>query len=488
MSIVLVNPAGRGSWQGESTAKTLQYMFPYSITFLHNYMLKKGIESRVFDLFEDDIGELIEYCANIDRPIVGVTAQSYSRYEAIDIIQEIKRISPKAICIVGGKHFSYCAEETLKFVKEIDIVVRGDGEITLHELIGNLFNNKDISSIRGITYRDDGRVITNQNRPPEKNIEEFSLDFQRVPMDSFKKGIFLRNFDYERIRSLPIHLSRGCTRKCVYCSYGLTPYRVRTIENVINEILYMKSRFNCDYFTMSDPSFCERNEFVEEFCTRLIRENANIKWYCEARVDTPLATLELMARAGCVSLDFAIESGSEKVLKAIRKGIDIPQAFAFAREAKNLGIRTLVFFMVSLPDETEQDAYETLRVAENMANTTKYIVLNVSQILPGTALERIARERGILPKHFSWYDRSFNHSHIDLAPSNLPIYLEHLSIDFIREFCGEFQALKDVSFTSTSDLVRMIRKGMRRIPHQSIHMTLHEMGRFGKIICNKLNS
>jgi anaerobic magnesium-protoporphyrin IX monomethyl ester cyclase len=486
MQTVLVNPSGKGSTYGDPIAKSTQYMFPYSITFLHNYLLKNNIESKTFDLFEEDLDDFLDYCGSLERPIVGVTSQSYSRYEAIDIIADVKRVSPSSICIVGGKHFGFCAEETLERVQDIDVVVRGEGEITLLELHRCLSQNGDLSKVQGITFRKNGFIVSNNDRPPEKDVEQFSLNFEKLPIENFAKGIYLRNFENEKIRSLPIHLSRGCSRKCVFCSFGLTPYRIRTLDNVITDIITLKERFNYDYFTMCDPSFCERKDFVRAFCQRLIDENANIKWYCEARVDTPLDILELMAKAGCISLDFAIESGSEKVLKAIRKGINIDQALTFAHESSRLGMRTLVFFMISLPDEREEDSYQTLRVAEKMAGITKYIVLNVAQILPGTTLEKTARDRNILPKDFSWFDKSFIHDCGDLAYTNLPIYLEHLTIDFIRKFRGEFQALIDVHFTSPQDLLRMIRKGVMRISHQSPTETLREAKRFANIVVNKL--
>ena len=95
------------------------------------------------------------------------------------------------------------------------------------------------------------------------------------------------------------------------------------MDSVLSEIDYLKRQFNCSYFTFSDPSFCERRAFATEFCERLIREQFNIKWSCEARVDTPLELPELMAKAGCTSVDFALASGSDKVLKAIKKRINV---------------------------------------------------------------------------------------------------------------------------------------------------------------------
>lgn len=487
MRVALINPGGKGSWQGDVGAKDIQYMFPYSVIYLQNYLLNCGIESVVFDLFHQSEADALRYCAGSERIILGVTSQSYTRYEAIDFIRKAKEVSADTVAVVGGKHFSFCAEETLRKVPEIDVVVRGEGEVTFYELIKTLSEDGDgdMSKVDGITYRERGAILSNNDRLPAKDIEDFSLNFEKLPTDNFRRGVFLRNFENEKVRSLPIHFARGCTRKCVFCSFGLTAYRVRKVDKIIEEILYLKDRFDCDYFTICDPSFCERRAFVKEFCERLVKEKIDIKWYCEARVDTPLDLLELMVKAGCVSLDFAIESGSERVLKAIKKNINIAQAMDFAKECRNWGIRTLVFFMVSLPDEREQDAMETLKVAEQLSGYTKYITLNVAQVLPGTELEKLARERNILPKNFSWYDQRFDHNHTDLAYANLPLYLEALPVDFIRKFQNDFNALKDASFTTLPDFVRMMKKGLRRIPNQPIGETIEDFRDFSRRLYNK---
>jgi len=487
MNVVLINPAGAGSWQGDSGLIKSQYMFPYSIIYLQNFLLKHGINAIVFDLYHKKMEDVMNHCSRVERPIVGVTSQTYTRYEAIDIIRRIKEINSDAITVVGGKHFSFCAEETLKYVPEIDLVVRGEGEITLKELVLAFDEQRDLSIIQGINYRDGCNICYNEDRPPQRDIQAFALNYERLPTEDFSRGVFLRNYENEGIHSLPIHLGRGCTRKCIFCSFGLTPYRVRKVQHVLDEIAYLKERFSNSYFTFCDPSFCERKNFVRDFCEQLIKENFNIKWYCEARADTPLDLLELMAEAGCVSLDFAVESGSEKVLRIMRKNIDIPQAMEFARHCKNFGIRTLVFFMVSLPDESEEDALKTLRVAEELAGYTRYIDINVASILPGTELERIARKRKIIPNNFSWYDERFNNPYPDLGYDNIPLYLEGLSIDFIRKIINEFKGLQYSQYANSADFVRMIRKGIRRALSQPISKTIGDTKELTRRLSSKLS-
>jgi len=478
MEIVLVNPAGEASYQGDKSTKAEQYMYPYSIIYLQNYLAKNGIEAKLFDLFDTDPDELIAYCKDLDSPIIGVTSQTYSRNEAVNIIRRIKEIKPSSIAVVGGKHFTFCSKETLERIKEIDIVVRGEGEITFYELVKALRKKEDIDSIDGITYRKQDKIIINKNRKQEEDINKFSLDYDKIPELGFSRGVLLRNYEKEQIHSYPVLLGRGCSQSCVFCSFRMMKYRVRNLESVMNEIIYLKEKYNKNYFTFTDPSFCERKTFVKEFCNRLLQENLGIKWYCEARVDTPIELLELMAKAGCISLDFALESGSDKVLKAIRKNINVAQVLDFAKNCKRLGIRTLVFLMISLPEETENDAEQTLEAAKELSKYCTNVTLNTAVICPGTDLEKIAKEKGILPPDFSWYDNRFNHQCADLGPVNIPVYLENLSVEFIRDFIKRFNTIRFSKYASYTDFIRFARRGIRKIPHQSFKTNCKDVSRF----------
>jgi radical SAM superfamily enzyme YgiQ (UPF0313 family) len=176
VEIILVNPEGKGSYQGDIRERKSQYMYPYSLVFLQNFLAKKGLKSHLVDLFEQEERELLDLCRASDRPLVGITSQSYNRYDAVAAARDVKKVSPNAIMVVGGKHFSYCAAECLEDVPEIDIVVRGEGEVTLHDLATTLEQGGDLAQVAGITFRSGGRVVHNPPRRPEMDVEQFALD------------------------------------------------------------------------------------------------------------------------------------------------------------------------------------------------------------------------------------------------------------------------------------------------------------------------
>ena len=483
--IVLVNPSGAGSWQDRKDKD--EYIFPYSLIYLQNYLTKFNVPSRLINCVYESANTVMDMVRRLKSPIVGVTSASYNRFEALKLAEAVKRENPRSIIVLGGKHFSFCAEDTLQNRPEVDYIVRGEGEITFLELIRSIEGSRPLDTISGISYRQNRNIYHNGDRKEEQNIDQFSLDYSTLPDASrLSKGVILRNFETEGIRSLPVTLGRGCSHNCIFCSASKMRYRVRSLESVLSEINLLKTMHHCQYFSFGDPSFTERRRFVKEFCNVLIDENVQIKWYCEARADTPLDLLGLMAQAGCVSINFALESGSRKVLKTLRKEIDPQQCVHFARECNNLNIKSLVFVMVSLPDEEESDAIQTLDVLREIAPFANYIAPSVTQILPGTELETIAKDRGVLPAGFSWSDESVCHSYSDLAPRMNPIYLEHLSIRFIRNWLQEFDQIRFAQYCTYKDLLAIARKGSKRVFKQPFSKTLKDAVRFGKGMKSKI--
>jgi len=478
--IILVNPGGKPELDAlEKNRYSGIYMLPYSLLFLQNYLLINNLASQVFDLYWQKLDELLEITKCSENPIVGITAQPHSVLLALDIIKQIKKSNKNAIIVVGGNFFTNTHRDLLSRFNEVDVVVRGEGEITFYELVNAIHNNKSFDTIDGITYKNNGNIIENKNRQTEKDLEKFSLMYDRLPIPNrFKEGILLRNYEKENYRSFPVFLGRGCPRKCVFCEFNQFKYRVREITHILQEIDYLLINYSAKYLTFADTSFCENKKFVKEFCEVLIEKYPSIKWSCEARVDTPLDVLELMAKAGCISVAFGLESGSEKVLKAINKNIDLTKTSEFVKICYSLGIRSHMFLMVSLPDETEVDAMQTLKECGELSKYVTSISLGITHILPGTELERIAFKKGILAKDFSYYDERFYHSYTQFSDAHIPLYFEHLNIDFIEKFFTKIMDLRAQRFDNLNDLMRKAKTGILSLHRRSLQKNLIYIRRF----------
>jgi anaerobic magnesium-protoporphyrin IX monomethyl ester cyclase len=486
--IILVNPGGDPEINAlEKNRDFSTYMCPYSLLFLQNYLLTYNIKSVIIDLYWQNPAELFEIIKNTNNPIVGVTAQSHSVLSALNIIRQIKECNKNSLIVVGGNFFTNTHIDVMNRFKEIDVVVRGEGEITFYELVNAAQRNINFENIQGITYRNNNEIIENKSRESEKDIEKFALKYDQLPeISRFRKGIIMRNFERENYRSYPVFIGRGCSRKCTFCEYNQFSYRFRKIPDILQEIEYLIKNLDAKYLTFADPSFCERKNFVREFCEALIGKFPDIKWSCEARVDTPIDLLVLMAKAGCINIDFGLESGSEKILKAINKNIDLIKTFEFVKACYSLGIRTHMFLMVSLPEETEENAMQTIKVCGELSEYVTSFSLGVTQILPGTELERIAFEKGILTKDFSYYDERFFHDNTQFCDPHVPLYLEHLSIDFIERFYTKIMDLKAVKFDKINDLFRKARIGILSIHKRPLEKNLIFIRRFVFAVFRKI--
>ncbi len=488
--IILVNPGRNPEIDAlEKNRDFGIYMFPYSLLFLQNYLLTYDIKSLIIDLYWQNPDELFELIRNTKNPIVGVTAQSHSVLKALDIIKQIKKNNKDSIIVVGGNFFTNTHIDVLTRFKEVDVVVRSEGEITFYELVNAIQRNISFENIDGITYRNNNEIIENKSRESEKDIEKFALKYDQLSeIHRFKEGILMRNYESENYRSYPVYIGRGCSRKCTFCEYNQFSYRIRKIPHILREIEYLIKNYDAKYFTFADPSFCERKNFIREFCEALIGKFPDIKWSCEARADTPIEILVLMAKAGCINIDFGLESGSEKILRAINKNIDLTKTYEFVKACHSLGIRTHMFLIVSLPEETEEDAMQTIKVCGELSEYVTSISLGVTQILPGTELERIAFEKGILAKDFSYYDERFFHNHTQFCDPHVPLYFEHLDIGFIEKFFTKIMDLRAKKYDNLSDLLRKAKTGLLTLHKRPLQKNLIYIRRFIIAIFSKIQA
>src|SRR3989344_49161 len=402
--------------------QTKQSMPPLGIAWLAAVLRENGfkyvvlIDSMANHYSNADILELLK---KEGPDIVGISFGTQIRFSAFDLIRLIKESFPDAPVAVGGPHPTLTAQDTLENIPEIDFAVRGEGEISFLNLVKSIEAGKDYSVIRGISFRDNGKVIHN---PPELPIHDLdALPFPArdlLPIEKYDKTTIL-----SKKRTLNIMTSRGCPYWCVYCSTSEQwghRIRHRSPKNVVDEIesifkdypFIEGMRFFDDVFTMDKKR-------VIGICDEILRRKLNFVWECEARANTIDRELVAgMRRAGCEFIDLGIESGSDRVLKNIKKGITVEQAIAAAKTIKEAGIGLKAFFMHGLPGETYEDIKKTVFLSRylyynlGVEGTTQ----GISIIYPGTELEAMAKEMGTLPKDFSWakyYERDRSYPPLD---------------------------------------------------------------------------
>jgi|TARA_Y100000310_G_scaffold344180_1_gene455569 radical SAM superfamily enzyme YgiQ (UPF0313 family) len=407
---------------------------PFSLFFLASAIENNtDYEVEILDFEREDHQRtgLRSAVERSDPDVFGITATTFTRFDAIDVIRELRKMRPTAPIVVGGVHFMYCAEDTLREVPEVDVVVHGEGDVTIVKLLEAIDKGTGLADTKGISYRgDDGHMITNQPQPLVPNLDEIPA-YKKYAYEEYPEYLFNHP---GRVPAVSVMSSRGCPFKCVFCSKAGMKYRVRDAERTVDEIEDLMARFDVSAFNFLDLTFTANRKHVRAVCNELIKRELNIQWWCESRVNIHLDLLDLMREAGCTSIAIGVESGSQRMLDTMSKGITVEQVVAFTDKCKELGIVLQPYFMYSHRGEEYDDCLKTLELISVLEESTELCSFQPAMIFPGTELERIAREEGKLPADFSWSKPYYSELNKQLDQLiNTPLYIDKLSAEQMIE-------------------------------------------------------
>jgi anaerobic magnesium-protoporphyrin IX monomethyl ester cyclase len=329
--------------------------------------------------------------------VIGSTAVTMNFHEAARIIRDAKRIKPSLITMMGGPHVSFDIENTFSAYPELDIIVVGEGEQTLSELVPVLDDPGKWEGVNGIAFRRDNAVHITPPRPLMENLDNLPRPARHLlPVSRYLALGF------------PVSLitSRGCPNKCIFClGRKMVGFRARfrdpklVVDEIEDILSYGFTRIN-----VADDLFTANKERVKILCAEIKRRGVKFAWSAFARVNTvDREILEVMKDAGCDSISFGIESGNAEMLKRIRKGITLDQAREATKICKEAGILTHASFMVGLPGETLETLKDTTSFAEELDIVYGYHFLAP---FPGTTVkEEIDKyDLKILSEDWSRYD------------------------------------------------------------------------------------
>ena len=366
---------------------------PLGLAYLASVARDLGCDVRIVDSQAEGLG-LRDIRAEIKRfypDVVGVTATTPMIYDAYDVAAVAKEVDPDAMVVIGGPHVTFTASETLQECKHIDAVVRGEGELTFGELLMKLMrNDRDLRGVLGVTYRADGEVRENPPRPLIPDLDEVPIPaYDLLPMDKYRVG---------RTKFGVVMTSRGCPYNCIFCSSSIQfgrRWRAHSVDWVLEELRILSEEYGRKEIEFLDDTFTLNERRVLEIAERIVREGLDISWSASSRVDTFSRKVgSAMRRAGAHTVYFGIESGSERTLEFIGKGITKEQSLTATRAAKESGLRTLGSFVIGFPHETEDDIRKTVefskRVGVDLAQFT------IATPYPGTRLWDLAVRAGLL--------------------------------------------------------------------------------------------
>lgn len=300
----------------------------------------------------------------LTRPIlfVGLTAYTGRMIEyALEISQFVKERS-KVPIVWGGVHASLLSKQTLEN-KYIDIVVQGEGEITLLELAEALKKGRSLKKIAGVWFKENGNIYQNPQRP--------FLDLNALPDLPYHLVCIERYMPiYRRKWSIPLQTSRGCIYNCSYCYntvYNKSTWRCLTAENTINRIKYVVNKFKAESIYIVDDNFFIDLERVKMIAEAIIKENLNIEWQVQGVGFTEIEKmddnyLKLLEKSGCVRLTCGLESGSARIRKILNKAISIERIGQINKRLSKFKIVVFYSFITGFPEETIVDLKKTINI------------------------------------------------------------------------------------------------------------------------------
>ncbi len=331
---------------------------PLGLLHIASELEQHGFTVQVQDVFTYEPDESVLQRVVDFRPgYVGFSIVTPTVSKTRGFLERLRKRLPEAVYFAGGVHPTVAPEKTMEDLG-LSFVVVGEGEMTLREALQNLEAGQSLEGVAGLMRRDESRrLVLEPPRPLVADLDSFPLPARHL-VDVNKYFIapgYIRSYFLDRVAN--VLTSRGCPMPCVFCcSHLLSGRKVRRrrLECVMAEIDSLIDHYDLDGIYISDETFTFRSEWVLGFCEEI--EKRGLPWGCATHVGLVDDRLvKRMREAGCIQVDTGVESGSNRVLKTIKKQItdtEIRETFALYRRH---GIRTFATFMVGNPEETKED-------------------------------------------------------------------------------------------------------------------------------------
>lgn len=387
MKIYLLNPPyyphfGRGArWQDTGRGGTLYYpiWLSYATAVLEENHEVRLVDAPAWNWDKEDVIKDI----GIFKPELLVIDSSFpSLNNDISVAESIKNSFKEIKVVLVGPPASQFSEIILES-NGIDIVARWEYDFTLKEVAEKFgTRNNWLKDIKGVSFKQDGKVIHNPDRAFST-----SDDLDKIPFVSkvYKKHLHIN--DYFLGQSLypevQIFTGRGCPNRCTFCSWPQTlmgrKYRYRSVSNLLDEVEWIENNLSVKEIFFEDDTFTLSKSRVLEFCKGYKERDLKTAWACNARADSlDLETMKAMKKANCRLLIAGYESGSDEILKNVKKGITVDQIKEFAKNAKKVNLLVHGDIIFGLPGETK----DTIRMTKDLIKETKPEVLQVAVASP----------------------------------------------------------------------------------------------------------
>lgn len=388
-----------GRWIGGVTrGGSLDY--PIWLAYATGVLEKENHKVKLVDVPAWDWGEedVIRDIKGFKPNLIVIESNFSSLSNDTYIAKLLKDNIEDAKIVSVGPPASQFADKILKN-DGVDIVARFEYDFTVRDIAEAIEEDKGFKNIKGIYYKENGKVIHN---PDREFISSEELD--EIPFVSkvYKDHLNLKDYYLAHTLVYPmvqIFTGRGCPYLCSFCSFPENlmgrQYRTRSIENVADEFEYVQEELpKVKEIFVEDDTFTISKKRVKEICEEIKRRKLDVTWSCNARANLDYETMKAMKEAGCRLLDVGYESGSDEILKNIKKGITTDHMRKFTNDAKKVGLMIHADFVFGFTGETKETAEKTIRFAKELK--PNIVQFAVAMPIPGTAFYKWCKENNFL--------------------------------------------------------------------------------------------
>jgi radical SAM superfamily enzyme YgiQ (UPF0313 family) len=281
------------------------------------------------------------------------------------ILERIREKFPEALLIHGGEHGTGFPEFSLE-QSPIDVVVMGEGEETIVELLKAYENGQNLAAVAGIAYRDGDSIQTNPRRARLREIDELPLPaWHYFPIEEYLQ--INQPHGAAQGRFMPMLATRGCPFSCTFCTspnMWTNLWLPRDPRKVVDEMELYIQKYNVTDFQFEDLTAIVRKDWIETFCQEIVDRKLKITFQLPSGTRSEVIDYDLalkMKAAGCHDFAFAPESGDERILKAIKKESRLPAVFKAAQDAMRAGISVGCFFIIGFPEDDWRSVWRTYK-------------------------------------------------------------------------------------------------------------------------------
>ena len=431
-------------------ARIMGELAPVGILSLAAVLEAKGLQPEVIDLnrvyyawLRHSARAKTDFCrfagdsfARLDFDLFGFSSVCSSYPLTLRLAAEVKRTHPASVVVLGGPQASVVDVATMRAFPSIDLVVRGEAEQTLPDLVDALGRDGAPADIAGITFRQNGEIVRNPDAA-------LILDLDALPFPAFH--LFP---DVRFCRHFPLELGRGCPFSCTFCStndFFRRRFRLKSPARMIADMRRVRETWGIGSFELVHDMFTVDRKRVVAFCEALLESGERFVWGCSARTDCiDEELIALMAQAGCRGIFFGIESGSPRMQKIIDKGLELNDSAERVRSCDDHRINTAVSLMAGFPEETMDDLRAT---AAFFVDSLRYDhadpQLSILSPLADTPIQRQQRESLVLDddvadmSYRGWPQEPQDHAliatHPEIFSSFYSVPLPHLDREFVKE-------------------------------------------------------